>query len=593
MFFYLGALLSYLKFEDTGKGRWYGLALGAFGAALLSKTAVAPMPLVLLVIAWWRRGRVAWRDLRRSLPFFLMAAVLGMVTVWFQSHKAIGAAAELVRADNFWARLAGAGWAVWFYLCKVVLPLNLIFVYPRWQIDPRNVLSWLPLALLAAGLSLCWRGRRTWGKSLLFGLGYFVIMLLPVLGFLNIYFMRYSLVADHWQYFAILGPIALAAAFPRKPAPAAALLLALGVLTWRQCGMYHDQETLWLATIARNPGSVLARNNLGIALVGKGNTEGAIAQYRKALEINPDDHEVLSNLGSALFKKGDLDQAIAQERRSLEINPHNAEARHNLGLALFNKGDLDGAIAQYRLALEIQPDLAEARRNLGVALFTKGDTEGAIAQYRMILQTAPDNAGDLNNLGHGLLLKGDLDGAIACFQKAASLKPDLVEAWYSLGKVFLQKGDWDQAIACGRQAMKINPRYEDTGASLGTALFQKGETREAMAVWQQALEIKPDQLSVLNNLAWLLATTHDASLRNGAKAVALAKQAEQLSGGANPEILRTLAAAYAESGNYGLASVTARRALELAVEQKNDALAATLQKEIKLYEAGAPAREGK
>jgi len=122
-------------------------------------------------------------------------------------------------------------------------------------------------------------------------------------------------------------------------------------------------------------------------------------------------------------------------------------------------------------------------------------------------------------------------------------------------------------------------------------LFQKGQTKEAMDSWQQALEIKPDQLYVLNNLAWVMATTPDAALRNGAKAVALAAQANQLSGGGNPAILRTLAAAYAEEGSYGLASATARRGLALAAEQKNEALAATLQKEIKLYEAGAPVRE--
>ncbi|MGA3181240.1 MAG: tetratricopeptide repeat protein [Verrucomicrobiota bacterium] len=629
MFFFLGALLGYVKFEDTGGRRCYGLALGAFTLALLSKTAVAPLPVILLGMAWWRRGRVEWQDVRRSVPFFLVAALLGLVTVWFQYHRAMGGAvgAEVVRADSFWSRLAGAGWAVWFYLYKAVLPLNLIFVYPRWQIDARNMLSYIPLALLAGGLALCWRQRGTWGKGLFFGLGYFVVMLLPILGFLNIFFMRYSLVADHWQYFAIIGPVALGAAVIRKPVAAAALLLALGALTRHQCGMYADEETLWRTTLARNPGCWMAENNLGLLYGRSGEVEKSVEQFRKVLEIKPDFVETRNSLGVALAREGKVDEAIAQYRRSLETKPDYAEARNNLGAALAVTGDLAGAIAQYRRALEIKPDYTEARSNLGVALFTKGELEEAIAQYRQALEIKPDyaearnnlggalvkegkleeaiaqyrraleiepgNAEVQNNLGNALLLKGDLDGAWGCFKKTAAIKPGLVEAWCDLGNGFLQKGDLDAAIESYRQAITNNPRSAEACANLGLAFFQKGETSQAIACWQQALEIKPDQVDVQNNLAWSLATTPEASLRNGARAVALAARANQLNGGGDPRILRTLAAAYAETGSYGLAAVTARRALELAVEQKNDPLGSTLQKEIKLYEAGAPVREAK
>ena len=386
MFFYVGTLLSWLKFEDSGRRRWYGLALAAFALALFSKTAAAPLPLVLLGLAWWRRGRVGWKDVRRAVPFFLIAAALCWVTVWFHYHRAIGP--EVVRTDGFWSRLAGAGWAVWFYLYKAVLPLNLAFVYPRWQIDVRNVLSYIPLVLLAAAFVVCWRWRRSLGKALFFGLAYFVVMLLPVLGFLNIYFMRYSLVADHWEYFAIIGPIVLAAALIRRPVLAVVLLLALGALTWRQCGMYANVETLWLQTIRLNPESWMAQGNLGNALLQKGRVDEAITHFQKAVEIKADDADAHYNFGIALLQKGRLDEAITHLQEALQIKPDHAQAHNNLSIALRQKGRVDEAITHCQKALEIKPDFAEACYNLGVALGQKGKVDEAIAYYQKAIELA-------------------------------------------------------------------------------------------------------------------------------------------------------------------------------------------------------------
>ncbi len=507
---------------------------GAFLFALLSKIEVAPLPFVLLGLAWWRRGRVTPKDLRRSVPFFAAALLLGLVSVWFQNHVSIGH--DVVRTDNFWSRLAGAGWAVWFYLGKTLLPVNLIPIYPRWQIDPANLLSYVPGLLLAAGFLVLWQYRRSWGKAALFGLGYAVLMFLPVLGFVNIYFFRYSLVANHWQYFSIIGPIALAAAgitlasdvsgqrnWRLKPVVSVtcgALLLTLGGLTWEQSRMYADDGLLWRTTVERNPASFAARNNLGAVLIGKGQWDEAIAQLQQTLAIQPDYSEAADNLGKALLQKGQTDEAIAQFQHALASQPNNAVAHFNLGNALLQKGQTGEAIQSYQRALAIQPDFAEAHYNLGNALLQIGQTDGAIRHYRT--------------------------------------------------------------------AIGIKPDYLDARNNLGTALFRNGKAAEAVAEFQAAIKIQPDNPEALNNLAWVLATSPDPAIRNGTKAVELAEKNDRLSNGMNPAIAATLAAAYAEAGRFPEAVTAAQRALQLATSQNNTTLSAALETELKLYQAGSP-----
>jgi tetratricopeptide (TPR) repeat protein len=269
-----------------------------------------------------------------------------------------------VRTDDFWSRLATAGSAVWFYLYKAMLPVNLSFVYPRWQIDAASVWSYVPGLLAAAGLLACWLNRRRWGKAWLFALGYFVVMLLPVLGFLNISFMRYSLVADRWQYFAILGPIALVAAgvsmlmqsaipsfaqelrragrnpqsaIGLKPIFYGALLITLAVLTWRQCATFTDLETLWRTTLARNPKSAMAHTDLANVLIQKGQPDEAVVHYQKALAIEPDYELANYNYGYVLLQRGRVDEAIPLFQKALAVQPGSAPAHYHLGNAFLQR----------------------------------------------------------------------------------------------------------------------------------------------------------------------------------------------------------------------------------------------------------------
>ena len=354
----------------------------------------------------------------------------------------------------------------------------------------------------------------------------------------------------------------------------------------KELAMAHYRKALEL-----DPDYAEARGNLGVALYDKGEKEQAIAQYRQALKIEPDYAEAWSNLGVALFDKGETEKAIAHYHQALEINPHYAKAEYNFGNALAKKGRMQEAIAHFRKALQIKPDYAYAHFGLGNALGAKEKWEEAILQYRAALETKPDFPEARFSLGKALLRKGDFDGALSCFPKAGTLSSDPPARWRNLGGDLLQKGDVEEAIGCYQQAIRIDPRSGEAYANLGLAFFLKGERKEAIDFWQQALATQPNVPEVQNNLAWLLATAPDASLRNGAEAIALAEQAKQLTGGGNPMVLHTLAAAYAETGRYAEATATARRALDLAVAQKNDDLTVKLPKEMKLYEAGTPLRD--
>ena len=420
------------------------------------------------------------------------------------------------------------------------------------------LLATILLAVISAGVIV----RRKKSPFLLMGWLWYLGMLFPVMGIIQI-----SPDAAHADRYTYLPEIGLAIAVTwligdlsiqwkqRKLVLGGLIIAVISALTicgHAQTSYWQNGQTLWSRALACTSRNSVAHNNIGYVL----------------------------------YQKGDVEDAIKQYNQALEINPNYAQAHFNLGVVHLKRGEVDDAIAEYNHALAIMPDYMEAHFDLGTALALKGNLDGAIAQYQQVLKMQPDYAEANYNLGRVLLLNGDTDKAIGYLDKTFAADSDAMARWFNLGNEFLQQQDWQCAIVCYQQAIKINPRLADAYANLGVALSQKGETREAMDAWQRALEINPSQLYVQNNLAWSLAVSPDATLRNGAKAVALAQQANQLSGGSSPDILRTLAAATAENGNYALAASTARRALELAIEQKNDALAATLQKEINRYEAG-------
>jgi tetratricopeptide (TPR) repeat protein len=444
--FYLSAALLYLDFDETRRRSQYFLALALFVLALLSKTVTCTLPAVLLVVFWWRRGRLSWkRDVLPLLPWFALGTAGGLFTAWMERNYlgAEGPDFTLTLVERFLV----AGRAVWFYLGKLVWPADLMFVYPRWRVELGDWWQYLfPLGALAAltGLGLLARRRR----GPLAGALIFVGTLFPALGFFNVYPFVYTYVADHFQYTASLGIIVpavskLASAVrpgTRRLAVAAACLAlaALGALTWQQCGMYRDFETLFRETLKRNPTCWMAHNNLGV-FIGQtpGRTEEAIQHYREVVRLKPDYAMAHYNLGLALSQAPDrLPEAIEEYRSALRIGPDSAEAHNNLGLALSRiPGRLPEAIEEYRAALRIDPDSAEAHNNLGIALSnTPGRVSEAIPHFQAALRIKPDSAEIHNNLGGALsLVPGRLQEAIEEYRTALSIQSDYPDARYNLG----------------------------------------------------------------------------------------------------------------------------------------------------------------
>lgn len=390
----LAAVLAYLRFAADRRPLTYAVASILFLLALLTKSVVATLPAALLVIAWWQRGRLAWReDVRPLVPWLAAGAAAGLFTVWFERALigAEGAAFDLSALQR--ALLAPR--VVWFYLGKLVWPADLMFIYPRWEIVPASPVAWLPFVAAVAALGCAWRlrSRSTLAVLLLFG-----GMLFPVLGFFNVFPFLYSFVADHFQYLASLPVLAaIAAAFApllhrTGRWPAALLVVGLAVLSWRQAGAYRDIETLYRVTLARNSACWMAHNNLGKELLADpARLPEALTCFQRALELRPAYPEALTNLGLALTHSGRATEAIPHLRESLRLKPGVYQAHNNLGIALARSGQAEAALTEFARAAALNPRMPNIEENWARALRLFGRHDEAAAHFKRAdeLRTRP------------------------------------------------------------------------------------------------------------------------------------------------------------------------------------------------------------
>ncbi|HEX5489629.1 MAG TPA: tetratricopeptide repeat protein [Candidatus Udaeobacter sp.] len=442
--FALAATLCYLKFDDTRGRRNYALAIGLFLFGLLSKTAIVALPLAWLVILWWKRGAISWRrDVLPATPFVCLSITAGLVTHWFED-VGIGDKSRILDLSLL-DRCLIAGRAFWFQFSNLFWPSNLTFVYPRWDINAEVWWQYLfPIGVLGL-LVILWSLRR-WSRAPLAGVLVYILLLLPSLGFLNIYFFVYSFVADHWQYLACLGIIVpcasgIALLAGRKESwrdwlePAITLVLGgvLFVLTWQQSRMYTDVETLYRTTIARNPGCWMAYTNLGDILSAANRLPEAMDLFNHALRIKP--AVAHYSLGNAFIHAGRTSEAIQEYKWALQIDADYVEAHNNLGNALFLAGRTPEAMDEYTQALRINPNYAEAHTNLGNALIQTRRVPEAIGHYKQALRMYPNSASTHNNLGAALEEMGRIPEAVEQLKAALRINPGYTEARNNLAKL--------------------------------------------------------------------------------------------------------------------------------------------------------------
>jgi protein O-mannosyl-transferase len=432
--FFFASLLAWLRADERGDrtGRYaQGWALLFFLLALLAKTSVVPLPLVLLLFSWWRRGRVNRRDVQRVLPFAVLAIGLGLVTVWFQG-RLLELTPVLPRQVGWLQRCLDASWAVWFYLWKAVVPVRLAAVYPH-AAAPSALAGGVSLLAIAAASALLWTQRARWGRPGLLAWGYFIAMLLPVLGFVTIGFMQYALVADRWQYWSIVAPIALVTGMVTHwlgrgragsiawgaPALGAIVVLVCTGLTWQQARIYTNDETLWRDTLHKNPRAWPAFSNLGKYYLERGQFERAEPLLQQAMRVNANDYVSPVNLATARVRQGRFDEAAALLETAFRLVPNYAPAHATYGAMLLQQGKPVEALPHYQAAVRADPSHALAHLGLGNTLVQLGRRDEAAAQFQMFSSLRPASPDGFFNLALVRLAQGNEADAARCFEAAA------------------------------------------------------------------------------------------------------------------------------------------------------------------------------
>jgi protein O-mannosyl-transferase len=510
--------------ERDRVGRWwYAIALISAAGAMLSKPSTVMLPVVFVVCWWWLRVPWRWQRIVGLVPFFVLAAAWSGWTVWEQSVHSGASGAEWNLSLLQRGLLAGGD--IWFYLGKLLWPDPLVFVYPRWQIDLSSMTWYLGAIGVLVAATVTYLRRRS-SRSTIFAALAFVVLLFPVLGFFNVYYFRFSFVADHFQYLASIAPLAFVGAALSGalrgdggrgasrllPFVGVAVVLLSTVLTRQRAAEFVNDETLWRATLAKNPDCWMAHNNLGQLLADKpGGKPQAMAHYREALRLKPDFVDANSNLGNEIANtSGDLATALSYIERAVHDDPNFAMAHINLGNVLAKiPGRSDEAIQEYETALRLRPDSMIAHSNLASELARKPERyDSAVAHYQAALRIEPNNADVHYNLANCFFSRPEhrVD-AIKEYEAALRLKPQYAQAEFNLGTAIVAtSGDLATAIPHFEAALRLLPDNPAAHYSFATLLSRDPSLADrAIAEYETVVRLAPNDIAAHNDVAVMYA----------------------------------------------------------------------------------------
>ena len=478
----------------------YVLSLALFVAALLSKTVTSTLPAALLLVLWWKHGTLQRKQLINLAPMFVIGIGFGLLTVWLEKHQvgAKGIDWELSSVE----RILIAGRAICFYAGKVLVPTNLIFTYPRWEIDSGSAVQYLfPLIVVVLIVGL-FAARNRIGRGPVTAFCFFCGTLFPALGFFDVYPMRFSFVADHFQYLASIGMIVLyvqiAVAIWRRLFPdgeprwglaittIGAVVTLLFALTWKQTLIYHDLETLWRDTIARNPTSWMAHNNLSALLARRGDFAESEEHAREATILKPGFADAIGNLAKAREGQGDIAGAITIYEQAVKAEPNNLFALSNLGAIYGTAGRIKEARVLLERVVKGNPDHASALGNLGAVEASEGNTAAAITRLQQSLEINPNASQVRLNLVNQLNNKGDYEAAIENLDFMLKQNPQSIQSLLAMAKIQVAQGNLEAAAKSLERVLEINPQDISAMQGLAYTYSQLGREPESKAMLEAA-----------------------------------------------------------------------------------------------------------
>lgn len=600
--FFLLTLLAYVRFTEAPSGAaraWYLAAVAAFAGGLMSKPMLVTTPCVLLLLDVWPLRRLARGGravVLEKLPFVALSIASCVVT--FRVQQAGGAVRDLT-AHPFDERVGNAVVSVVRYLGDAVWPAQLAIYYPhpgRW---PVGILVGA-VAIAAAVSAAAWRWRRP-QPALLTGWLWFAGMLVPALGLVQV---GEQARADRYTYLPLLGvflaAVWLVADWTRNSRArrrlavgvGGAALAAAAAMTTVQLRYWRDSVALFTRALEVTGPNFVAHHALGHHWLKEGKLDAAAAELERCLAVRPGFAEALNNLGSVRWKQGRREDAVANFRRAVASAPGFVLARGNLGTALLELGRADEAVTELQRAAAARPDDAETQLVLGNAHLACGRADAAADCYARAVVLRPGFADAHSNLGQLQLQAGRSELAFENFRRALAADPRHANARFNLAEAHRLRGELPAARAAYAAYLELAPDDADAHFTLGLVAQDLGEFRAAAEHLRRAVELRPADVRALAALGWLRATSRDDTLRDARGALELARRANELSRGGDPLVLRTLAAALAESGDYAAAETVARQALRLAQNGAAPALVPWLEPQVEQYAAGRPWREG-